>query len=546
MYTIFHAWIWPAWRKNPILIFSIFIIPTTLIVGQVSIPWFTRELLNALYAKNDLRMQAFCLALTWGLSKLIIRGQIFLSALPISNFIQAIRTSILYAIANLDLNQKAEKTPSSWTQLTIDLTKCIEYAYGMLIWNILPTLGLFILILIEVYRIHPLFFLVYLSYILLQLSIMWHLKSAISTKSTTHNLAKNKLIEHYNHLFKDHVPLYYQKQIDYKLTLFATHAKDEITSRHHLIHMINFARLAMDLIAIVVFILIIVLMLNQKYQLLIGDLSFIIMTLISTLDKAWSLGENWCDLQSAISLLNKHQWLANIKAKSCKRHPIKISGSTHIYFQNIDFAYRNQAQLLKGFNSHIINQRIIGITGLPGSGKSTLMKLIYGTIKPQQGCIYINEINLNTLTLEQKHQCLCLLPQTPMLYPNLSIYENLKLACPEVSYQTMIDAFKLAQCHGWIKYLGIDFLTKDLSSGQKQQLSIARALLATKPIWLMDEALSAIDKQSHQIIMKNLIQHPGIKKIFIVSHQSRDQALYHKTIQMNNVHQITDPLAQEN
>ena len=73
MLTIFYTWIWPAWRKNPVLILSILIIPTTLIVGQVSIPWFTRELLNALYAKNDFQIQSLYLALTWGLSKLIIR-----------------------------------------------------------------------------------------------------------------------------------------------------------------------------------------------------------------------------------------------------------------------------------------------------------------------------------------------------------------------------------------------------------------------------------------------------------------------------------------
>lgn len=546
MLTIFYTWIWPAWRKNPVLILSILIIPTTLIVGQVSIPWFTRELLNALYAKNDFQIQSLYLALTWGLSKLIIRGQIFVSALPISNFIQVIRESILYAIANLDLIQKSKKTPSSWTQLTIDLSKSVEYAYSVLIWNILPTLGLFTLILIEVYHIHPLFFFIYFGYIIFQLSIMWYLKSAISAKSTAHNLAKNKLIDHYNHLFKDHTPLYHSKQIHYKLTLFSTYTQDEIKSRNALIRMINLARLVMDLVAIIVFIMIILLMLSQKNHLLIGDLSFIIMTLISTLDKAWSLGQSWCDLQSAISLLNKYKWLAKVKSKQHVLHNKSICNRSHIYFHKVDFSYENQRQLMSGLTIHLSTQHVIGITGLPGSGKSTLMKLMYGTITPQKGAIYVDGINLNDLTLEQKHQWLCLISQEPMLYPNLSIYENLKLADPDLTHDDITYVFKVSACSLWIEKVGIHFLTKHLSSGQKQQLSIARALLNIKPIWLMDEALSAIDKKSHHMIMTNLMRHPNIKKIFIVSHQKRDQTLYDTIIQIKDVQATDYSLASEN
>lgn len=154
MLTIFYAWIWPIWVKRPILILSIFIIPTILIIGQVSIPWFTRELLNALYEKNNIHTQSLYLACTWGLSKLIIRIQIFLNAIPISNFIQDIRVTVLKAILQLDYDQRTKKSPSNWTQLTMDISKSVEYIYGMLIWNILPTLGLFTLILIEVYGIY--------------------------------------------------------------------------------------------------------------------------------------------------------------------------------------------------------------------------------------------------------------------------------------------------------------------------------------------------------------------------------------------------------
>ena len=213
MLNIFCAWIWPIWVKRPILIYSIVIIPTTLVIGQVSIPWFTRELLNALYEKNDIQAQSLYLAGTWALSKLIIRLHIFLNAIPIANFIQDIRTMVLKAILQLDYHQRITKSASNWTQLTMDISKSVEYIYGMLIWNILPTLGLFTLILIEVYGIHPLFFWIYFSYILLQLHIMWFLKKTISVRSQTHNHAKNKLIENYTSLFQPMLNLKSENQI---------------------------------------------------------------------------------------------------------------------------------------------------------------------------------------------------------------------------------------------------------------------------------------------------------------------------------------------
>ncbi|MEE2770163.1 MAG: ABC transporter ATP-binding protein [Pseudomonadota bacterium] len=536
MLTVFRSWIWPIWLKRPILILSIFVIPMTLVIGQVSIPFFTRALLNALNDKSNIQVQSIYLTLTWSLSKLIIRLQIFANAIPISNFIQDIRALILKSILNLNHPQSVLKSPSGWTQLTIDLSKSIEYVYGMIIWNILPTLGLFILILIEVYKIHPMFFWVYLCYITFQLNMMWYLRNPISEKSRLFNHEKNLLIENYTPLFKQNIALICPTQIRQMLKHFEVFSYNEIASRNGLIKTVNVVRLMMDIIAIGVFTLIILLMIKQHHQLLIGDLSFIIMTLISTIDKAWSLGQNWCDLQSALSLINNYQWLAHVSEKKDLINPKKqCFKTTNLIIENLSFSYDNKRFIIENLSTVIPNSRIIGIHGLPGSGKSTLMKLFYGSLEPQKGRIYFANQNFLDLKQHEKYQLICFIPQESTIYPNLNIIDNLRLAKPNITDNMINQALKLAQCHTWIYSTNRNTLGKHLSGGQKQQLCIARAFLDIRPIWILDEALSAVDENTHRFIMTNIINHSNISRIFIISHQKRDHIYCDVKVNLNEI-----------
>ena len=530
MLSIFSAWIWPIWAKRPILIYSIFIIPITLVIGQVSIPWFTRELLNALYEKSNIQTQSLYLAGTWALSKLIIRLQIFINAIPIANFIQDIRAQVIKAILQLNYQARMSKSASNWTQITMDIAKSVEFIYGMLLWNVLPTLGLFTLILIEVYGIHPLFFWIYFSYILFQLNIMWYLKKTISTKSQAHNNAKNRLIENYTPLFKPVFKLENQQQIHRMMNHFGCYAQQEIRTRNTLIRSINMARLWMDCIAIAVFLGIILLMITLHHSILIGDLSFIIMTSISTIDKAWSLGQNWCDLQSAISLLNNHKWLSKVKNTPKLIKHLSLE-STDIHIKNLSFTYDEKTYIFRDLNLSLPNTSIVGIVGKPGSGKSTLLSLLFGTLIPKKGGFLLSNQAIAQNSLCQNSDFMHFINQEPDLYLNLDIESNLKLVNSHVTTQAIDAALTLAQIH----HLNRETLAKNLSGGQKQQLCIARAFLDEKPIWLLDEALSAVDDQTHHIIMRNIITHSKTRKIVIISHQQRDHVLYKAHVNLDTL-----------
>ena len=534
---MFRYWILPLLLKRPILIFSIILIPMTLVIGQVSLPWFTRSLLNALYQQGNLQLHATYLALTWGFSKLMIRGLIFINASSIAHLIQDIRTLIYEKILSLNHKERIQRTPSNWTQLTLDLAKSVEYTYSTMIWYVLPTLGLFILILFEVYKIHYLFFLIYVIYIFLQFSIMCYAKKYIGHKSQSHNQEKNKLIDNYDPLFNPNLFFQHQKQLNELIKRFDLLSSKETSRRNELIKSMNKVRLVMDLLAVSVFILVLFLVVKEKHMLLIGDLSFILMTLISTIDKAWSLGQNWCDLQRAFSLISHHQWLVNITFRSENTLILNDKKPLNISIQNLSFRYKDNKPLFQNFNLNIPNQSIIGLSGVPGSGKSTLFKLIFGIHSPYTGHINIDGINISQIEPNMRGSFITFLPQEPNLITNLSIFDNLKIFFPDVSLSDIKRSMVLAGCASWLSECEsiLDLqLVSELSRGQQQQLCIVRAFLDPKPIWLLDEALSAVDIHTHQKIMFNITHHPMIKKIILISHQKRDHYLCQAMMSINH------------
>lgn len=527
MLSLFHAWVWPALTRKPIIIISAVCIPLVLILGQVSVPWFTRSLLNAIHDESHVITQALCLAAIWGGAKLIIRLQISWSAHAITDFIQEIRCKALQSILSLSYHKRSMRAPSDWTQLTLDLAKSVECIYGMIIWNILPTIGLFVIILIEVYRIHHLFFWVYFTYIVTQLYIMYRFKTKINDHSQTHNHYKNALIKNTQPLFHQALLINQTAQINQVIEHFNQFSNKEMHARNAVICTTNTVRFIMDIIAIIVFVLVLLLIIQQRHALFLGDLSFILMTLISTIDKAWSLGQNWCDLQRALGLILNHTWLAKSALTKHKNRELYNIQPLCIQIDHLSFGYPNSKPIIVNFTTRFPEKKIIGLYGKPGSGKSTLFKIISGLLAPQAGKILVNDFPIDNIDPKTRQSLINFLPQDSPHYPNLSIIENLKLSQPNASEKDIANALYQAGCQQWLYSLEhLSLLAKHLSGGQRQQLCIARAFLNPAPIWLMDESLSALDTDTHRHIMDCITNHPKIKKVLIISHQKRDQIMW--------------------
>ena len=195
-----------------------------------------------------------------------------------------------------------------------------------------------------------------------------------------------------------------------------------------------------------------------------------------------------------------------------------------IKFENITFAYNENAPVLENFSLTIPANKRFAFVGKSGHGKSTILSLIPKLYEVNKGKILIDGIDITKLQESALRDMVTIVPQTPYIY-NTTIRENLQFVKPDLTEEEMISACKIAQIHDFIisKPNGYDSVVGEngviLSGGQKQRIAIARALLKNSKIILLDEATSALDNESQTKIQKALDNLAGTHTIIIVAHR---------------------------
>lgn len=194
----------------------------------------------------------------------------------------------------------------------------------------------------------------------------------------------------------------------------------------------------------------------------------------------------------------------------------------NIEFQNVSFAY-NDNYVLKDICLNIPSGKKVAFVGESGSGKSTLAKLILSFYKCNSGEILINDININDIDLENLRSKISYVSQNIFLFSG-SIKENLTLGNHEVCMEEIIKSCEMAQIHEFIDSLPdkYDSLIEDngsnLSSGQKQRLALARAILKNPDILILDEATNNLDSITEKIIEDTLKDFCKNKTTIIIAH----------------------------
>ena len=213
--------------------------------------------------------------------------------------------------------------------------------------------------------------------------------------------------------------------------------------------------------------------------------------------------------------------LAIIKNK--KRKTLKLDNFDELKLKNISFNYSNKKKLiLEKINIKINKGKITGIFGKTGIGKSTLVDIILGLIRPIRGEIFLNKkkIQLHRYFLKDFFSYV---PQKSYII-NASIKENIALAIDKnmINEKKIVKCLKVADAYNFVKSLpkGINYVCKDggknLSGGQSQRLAIARALYFNSEIMILDESTSSLDQQTEEKIFKNLSKMN--KTIIFISH----------------------------
>ena len=192
-----------------------------------------------------------------------------------------------------------------------------------------------------------------------------------------------------------------------------------------------------------------------------------------------------------------------------------------ISFQDVSFRYGSRPPVLNKFKVTIPAGKKVAIVGESGAGKSTLAKLLMKFYEVENGKITIDSYDLKDIDSYYLRKQIGYVPQSIELFSG-RVIDNIKLGCPEATYEQIIAACRKAGCHDFIqkipgRYYGfIEENGGNLSGGEKQRIAIARALLQQRQLYIFDESTSNLDSFSEQFIQKMLIDRiKGITTIII-------------------------------
>ncbi|VFA55063.1 ABC transporter ATP-binding protein [Enterococcus faecalis] len=194
-----------------------------------------------------------------------------------------------------------------------------------------------------------------------------------------------------------------------------------------------------------------------------------------------------------------------------------------ITFDHVDFRYEPEAGLaLENINFTIPKGSILGITGPTGSGKSTLTQLIPRFYDVSAGNLFINGINVRDWPLFTLRQQVASVPQTAVLFTG-TIRENLQWGKPNATDEDCWEALAIVQCKEFVEQLdqGLDTPVneggKNFSGGQRQRLTIARALIRKPHLLILDDSLSALDYQTDLNLRRALQKERAETTVILIS-----------------------------
>ncbi len=195
-----------------------------------------------------------------------------------------------------------------------------------------------------------------------------------------------------------------------------------------------------------------------------------------------------------------------------------------VEFQNVDFSYSKDAPLIEDLNLAVKPGQNVAIVGPTGAGKTTIVNLLMRFYDIDSGRILLDGADTAKLSRSAVRERFGMVLQDTWLFRG-TVYENIAYGKPDATRQEVEDACRRAYCDHFIRTMpdGYDTVigedTTNLSGGQKQLLTIARAFLADKPLLILDEATSNVDTRTEVLIQKAMDELMKGKTCFVIAHR---------------------------
>lgn len=201
----------------------------------------------------------------------------------------------------------------------------------------------------------------------------------------------------------------------------------------------------------------------------------------------------------------------------------KMPNAYDVVFENVSFAYED-TYVSKNISFQAKANQITGIVGASGSGKSTLAKLLVRFWQVNVGKITIGKVNINEISQKDLMNIVSYVSQDTFLF-DIPIIDNIKLGKPDATDEEILKVAKAAGCHEFIMKTEKGYQTcvgssgDKLSGGEKQRITIARAILKNAPIIILDEATSSTDPENEYKIQEAINQLIKDKTVIVIAHR---------------------------
>ena len=232
-------------------------------------------------------------------------------------------------------------------------------------------------------------------------------------------------------------------------------------------------------------------------------------------------------MQSAAAASERvFEFLEEEEEEQTVEHPVTLENGVegHVTFEHVSFGYRPDQIIIKDFSEQVQPGQKIAIVGPTGAGKTTLMKLLMRFYDVNSGRILIDGHDIREFDRRNLRECFGMVLQDTWLF-NGTIMENIRYGRLDATDEEVIAAAKAAHAHRFIQTLPEGYNTvlneeaSNVSQGQKQLLTIARAILADNRLLILDEATSSVDTRTEERIQKAMDNLMKGRTSFVIAHR---------------------------
>lgn len=263
-----------------------------------------------------------------------------------------------------------------------------------------------------------------------------------------------------------------------------------------------------------------------KGQIGLGDLSTFVMYSRRFSGPINEVANIFAELQSAFAAAERVFFLIDAEPEKADEPDAEIltNASGDVRIEHVDFSYDPGKQIIKDFSLHAKPGSLTAIVGPTGAGKTTIINLLMRFYDVDAGAILVDGIDIRNLTRDSLRQAYTMVLQDTWLFHG-TIFENIAYGKPDATLDDVIRVCKAAHIHGYISRLpdGYDTVLSDngtsISKGQKQLLTIARAMLLDARMLILDEATSNVDTRTEQRIQEAMRSLMKDKTCFVIAHR---------------------------